>query len=328
MLRRRAGRPCVVTPVGDRLRLLIGDRHLEVPARIAGAVDVVRERTHVDPCRPGARRRRATWCWPAASSGKACSRSGPEVGVTFRCSAAALDRGDSIAGTASTVRSFLLVENPGPWGVDAVRDSRLPAGGEGRAAGRRGPGQGAPAADPALPPPGSPHGLPGVRRPGRPRRELAADRRARPCRGPARPRPRRPGRGPVARAGADRRARSSASAPTASTTPAAPRRAGRSRRRSRRPTPRRPGRSPTSAATASRATPWCCPTASTSAGSTPSRPSPRPPTCSAGGCPSTCCAAGRACRWRRRQPRSRCSATSTRPRWPPSACCGSGAPAT
>jgi hypothetical protein len=47
--------------------------------------------------------------------------------VSFRCSAAGLDRGDSIAGTASTVRSFLLVENPGPWGVDAVRDSRLPA---------------------------------------------------------------------------------------------------------------------------------------------------------------------------------------------------------
>jgi len=46
--------------------------------------------------------------------------------VTFRCSAAAQARGDSLAGTASTVRSFLLVENPGPWGVDALVDSRLP----------------------------------------------------------------------------------------------------------------------------------------------------------------------------------------------------------
>ncbi len=46
--------------------------------------------------------------------------------MTFRCSAAGLERGDGIAGTASTVRSFLLVENPGPWGVDAVLDSRLP----------------------------------------------------------------------------------------------------------------------------------------------------------------------------------------------------------
>jgi hypothetical protein len=54
-------------------------------------------------------------------------RSAHEVGtVTFRCSAAALDRGDPIAGTASTVRSFQLVENPGPWGNDAVRDNRLP----------------------------------------------------------------------------------------------------------------------------------------------------------------------------------------------------------
>jgi hypothetical protein len=46
--------------------------------------------------------------------------------VTFRCSVAALDRADVLAGTASTVRSFLLVENPGPWGVDAIRDSRIP----------------------------------------------------------------------------------------------------------------------------------------------------------------------------------------------------------
>jgi hypothetical protein len=46
--------------------------------------------------------------------------------VTYRCSGAGLDRGDSLAGTASTVRSYLLVENDGPWGVDALRDSRLP----------------------------------------------------------------------------------------------------------------------------------------------------------------------------------------------------------
>ncbi len=32
VLGRRAGRPCVVATVGDRLRLLVGDRHLDVPA--------------------------------------------------------------------------------------------------------------------------------------------------------------------------------------------------------------------------------------------------------------------------------------------------------
>lgn len=46
---------------------------------------------------------------------------------SFRCSTASTARGESQAGTASTVRSFLLVEDPGPWGVDAVSDSRLPA---------------------------------------------------------------------------------------------------------------------------------------------------------------------------------------------------------
>jgi hypothetical protein len=46
----------------------------------------------------------------------------------FRCSAASVLRDEPVAGTASTVRAFLLVENTGPWGVDALRDSRLPGG--------------------------------------------------------------------------------------------------------------------------------------------------------------------------------------------------------
>jgi len=48
--------------------------------------------------------------------------------VTFRCAAASLDRDESIAGTASTVRAFLLLENAGPWGENALRDARLPDG--------------------------------------------------------------------------------------------------------------------------------------------------------------------------------------------------------
>jgi hypothetical protein len=47
--------------------------------------------------------------------------------MSARCSAAALERGDQLAGTASTVRSFLLVEAAVPWGQDALRDARLPA---------------------------------------------------------------------------------------------------------------------------------------------------------------------------------------------------------
>ena len=48
--------------------------------------------------------------------------------TTFRCAAARRERGDDLAGTASTYRSFLLVEHAGPWGVDALRDARLPPG--------------------------------------------------------------------------------------------------------------------------------------------------------------------------------------------------------
>ena len=46
----------------------------------------------------------------------------------FRCSAAAEERGDALAGTASVVPAFLLVENPGPWGISAFRDARWPEG--------------------------------------------------------------------------------------------------------------------------------------------------------------------------------------------------------
>ncbi|MDX6327077.1 MAG: hypothetical protein QOK15_3431 [Nocardioidaceae bacterium] len=49
---------------------------------------------------------------------------GPEQG--FRCSTLSRQRGESQEGTASTVRSFLLVECAGPWGTEALRDGRLP----------------------------------------------------------------------------------------------------------------------------------------------------------------------------------------------------------
>jgi hypothetical protein len=46
--------------------------------------------------------------------------------MTFHCAAASRDRDEATVGSASTVRAFLLVENAGPWGVDALRDARLP----------------------------------------------------------------------------------------------------------------------------------------------------------------------------------------------------------
>ena len=46
----------------------------------------------------------------------------------FRCAGASLLRDEPPGGTASTVRAFLMLEHPGPWGVDALRDARLPDG--------------------------------------------------------------------------------------------------------------------------------------------------------------------------------------------------------
>jgi hypothetical protein len=46
--------------------------------------------------------------------------------MSERCTDAALRRGDQLAGTATFVRAFLLVEHGGPWGEVALRDARLP----------------------------------------------------------------------------------------------------------------------------------------------------------------------------------------------------------
>jgi hypothetical protein len=46
--------------------------------------------------------------------------------MAFRCSVASLSREEPLLGTASTVRSFLLIEDSGPWGVEALRDARMP----------------------------------------------------------------------------------------------------------------------------------------------------------------------------------------------------------
>jgi len=46
----------------------------------------------------------------------------------FRCAAASEGRDEPLAGSASTIRAFLLLEHPGPWGVVALRDARLPEG--------------------------------------------------------------------------------------------------------------------------------------------------------------------------------------------------------
>ncbi len=46
----------------------------------------------------------------------------------FRCAAESLLRDDPVGGTATHVRTWVLLEHTGPWGHDALRDARLPDG--------------------------------------------------------------------------------------------------------------------------------------------------------------------------------------------------------
>ncbi|HET9311592.1 MAG TPA: sucrase ferredoxin [Actinomycetota bacterium] len=47
---------------------------------------------------------------------------------TDRCSTRSEGAGETLAGTASTIRRWLLIEHAGPWGRDGLRDARLPDG--------------------------------------------------------------------------------------------------------------------------------------------------------------------------------------------------------
>lgn len=46
----------------------------------------------------------------------------------FRCAVASLGRDEPAAGSATHVRTWLLLEHSGPWGNDALLDARLPEG--------------------------------------------------------------------------------------------------------------------------------------------------------------------------------------------------------
>jgi hypothetical protein len=49
------------------------------------------------------------------------------VAVADRCSLRSLAAREPLAGTASVIRRWLLVEHAGPWGADPLRDARMPA---------------------------------------------------------------------------------------------------------------------------------------------------------------------------------------------------------
>ena len=48
--------------------------------------------------------------------------------MTFRCAAESLLRDEPVGGTATHVRTWLLLEHVGPWGNEALLDARLPDG--------------------------------------------------------------------------------------------------------------------------------------------------------------------------------------------------------
>ena len=223
-----------------------------------------------------------------------------------------------MAGTASTVRSWLLLEDPGPWGRDALlrraaartRGSRAPT-----TVRRRG-------RPPALDPPDVVEPLERGR--DSPASRSAPDpsprgSSARVCRTS----PRRststcpPSAGASGRGSSRSRDRSSSCARTGVATSAAPNAAARSRRRSPPPSRSRRGRAATSAATGSRATSSRSRTGCTSVASGPTRRPGWLARTRTGGSRSSTSGVGRA---------TRCP--SRRPSWPSAPRRGSSASTT
>lgn len=207
------------------------------------------------------------------------------------CSTVSRDLDEPVSGTAPVARTWLLLEQPGPWGAKALTSSHLdPALGRALDAAAKGTGVRV-----AL-----------VRRPGATRTGArpphAGCTRPTPCRetyGCTAP----PSRTPVGcsawisprSAGATtapstrywtaaptRATRSPSSAPTANATGAAPSSAGPWRPNSPPPEPTASGKSPTWAGTASRRPCSCCPTDTSTAGS---RPTPSRGSCTRAGGP-------------------------------------------
>ena len=52
----------------------------------------------------------------------------PAPAERYRCAVASLERAEPAAGSATHVRTWLLLEHSGPWGNDALLDARLPEG--------------------------------------------------------------------------------------------------------------------------------------------------------------------------------------------------------
>ena len=112
--------------------MLLGDRSIDVPAwlRAGPRRDPARDPScgpadlaeHLDP------QSRLVLCRRLVREGLLEIRgvTQPDLGAGFRCAGASLLRDEPIAGTASNVRAFLLVEHTGAWGVNALRDARLP----------------------------------------------------------------------------------------------------------------------------------------------------------------------------------------------------------
>jgi hypothetical protein len=75
-----------------------------------------------DPAGPPGVTEATDFCRPAEAPGRPVGRIDED-----RCSVRALARGDSGVGTASPAQRWLLIEQAGPWGIDALTQSRFDA---------------------------------------------------------------------------------------------------------------------------------------------------------------------------------------------------------
>ena len=127
VVRKREGAMCALSSADGELSVLLGDRELRMPAWLEPAVQSMLEHEQLPVIATGpiSRRSRSHRARPPSHRGR-IARGRRVIPGRPRCSAESLGREEELFATASLVNTWILFEQPGAWGPDALTESGFP----------------------------------------------------------------------------------------------------------------------------------------------------------------------------------------------------------
>ena len=127
VVRKREGAMCALSSANGELSVLLGDRELRMPAWLKFTVQSMLEyeQLPVSQLAPYSRRSRSHRARPPYHRGR-IARGRRVIPGRPRCSGESLGREEELFTTASLVNTWILFEQPGAWGPDALTESGFP----------------------------------------------------------------------------------------------------------------------------------------------------------------------------------------------------------